>query len=462
MGFMPAHFTCFNRIFDKHQIQLMIRIIFTVFILSFSITAMAQPTTREELEKQKAELKKDLEQTERLFNENKAKSKENYVQWKLINDKVNIQDRIIDNINRDINLIDNNLVTMQRDINRYDKLLDTLKQEYAKSMVYAYKNRSNYDFLNFIFSASSFNDAIKRMTYLKSYRNYREMQGQNILRTQDLRKKRIEELTGTKQKKSQVLQDKDKEMSVLEVQQREKDRILNELKKQGKELNNKMNATKNQLKKVDNAIAAAIKRALDEAKKIAIKKAADEKKKADEAEKANAKVNTNPTTTSPTVRPAITPKKTEPKKAPESVLLNADNIAVNANFINNRGSLPWPVDKGYLLMHFGKNELPSKTVIDITGITIASDIGTPVKAIFDGTVSTVANIEDMQVVIIQHGKYFSTYSNLSNVSVQRGQAIKTGQVIGRVAANLDGIGAVDFYINDERNNLDPERWLRRR
>lgn len=455
-------FTCFNRIFEKHQIQQMIKIICTFFLISCSIIVTAQPGTREELEKQKAQLKKDLEQTERLLNENKAKSKLSYLDWKLVNDKVNIQERIIDNINRDINLLDNNLTSTQRDINRYDKLLDTLKQEYAKSMVYAYKNRSNYDFLNFIFSASSFNDAIKRMTYLKSYRNYREMQGQNILRTQELRKKRIEELTGTRQKKSMVLQDKDKEMSALEIQQREKDKMLSELKKQGKQLNNQLTATRNQLKKVDNAIAAAIKRALDEAKKAAIKKAADDKRRADEEERANTKVNTNPGVSTPTVKPTITPKKTEPKKAPESVLLNSENVTVNTNFINSKGSLPWPVDKGYTLMHFGPNVLESGTTLVTTGLTVATDIGTPVKAVFDGTVSNVVFVEDMQVVIIQHGRYFSTYSNLSNVSVQRGQTVKTGQVIAKAAANLDGIGAIDFYISDEKNQLDPEKWLRRR
>ncbi|MGF2413678.1 murein hydrolase activator EnvC family protein [Ferruginibacter sp.] len=438
----------------------MVKIIFTFVISICSIVALAQPVTREELEKQKLQLKRELEQTERMLNDNKAKSKENFVQWKLINDKVNIQDRIIDNINRDINLLDNNLINTQRDINRYDKLLDTLKQEYAKSMVYAYKNRSDYDFLNFIFSASSFNDAIKRITYLKSYRNYREMQGENILRTQDLRKKRVEELSGTRQKKTVVLQSKDKEMSVLEKEQKEKDRILSELKKQGKQLNDKMTATTKQLKKVDNAINAAIKRAIDEANKLAVKKAKEDDAKRIALEKANTKANTNPVTTAP--KATTTPKKAEPKKAPESVLLNADNIVVNANFINNRGSLPWPVDKGYTLMHYGSNKLPSGTVMVTTGLTVATDIGTPVKAVFDGTVSNVVYVEDIQVVIIQHGKYFSTYSNLSNVSVQRGQAIKTGQVIGKAAANLDGIGAVDFYINDEKNNLDPERWLRRR
>jgi septal ring factor EnvC (AmiA/AmiB activator) len=431
----------------------MVKIIFTAFILCFSTAAIAQ-TTREELEKQKMELKKELEQTERMLNENKAKSKENFIQWKLINDKVNIQDRIIDNMNRDINLLDNNLYTTQKDISRYNKLLDTLKQEYAKSMVYAYKNRSNYDFLNFIFSASSFNDAIKRITYLKSYRNYREMQGEEILRTQELSRKKIEELNNTKKKKSLVLQDKDKEMSALETQQKEKDRILNELKKQGKQLNDKMAATRKQLKKVDNAISAAIKRAIDEANKLAIKKATAEKNNA-------AKTTTSPSTV--TTKTTTVPKKTEPKKAPESVLLNAENTELNTNFIKNRGSLPWPVDKGYPLMHYGSNTLPSGTVLVTTALTVSTDIGTPVKAVFEGVVSNVVYIDEMQVVIIQHGKYFSTYSNLSNVTVQKGQAVKTGQVIGKASANLSGEGgSVDFYISDEKNQLDPEKWLRRR
>ena len=112
-------------------------------------------------------------------------------------------------------------------------------------------------------------------------------------------------------------------------------------------------------------------------------------------------------------------------------------------------------------MHFGRNVLPSGTVLDITGVTIATDIGSNVKSVFDGVISNIVYIEDMQVVIVQHGKYFSTYSNLSSTIVQRGQNIKTGQIIGKAGANLDGIGAVDFFINDERDDIDPEKWLKR-
>lgn len=430
----------------------MVKNIFTVALFSLmGMQSLAQQETREELEKQRTHLKKQMEQTQKLLNTNKAKTKENLVQWKLINDKVNLQNRIIDNISRDINLLDNNIYTNQKDINRYNKLLDTLKEEYAKSMVYAYKNRSNYDFLNFIFSAASFNDAIRRVAYLKYYRSYREKQGENILRTQELRRQRITELGSIKEKKNDVLKTKDKEMSALETQKQEKDRIMNELKKQGKELNTQLSAYKKQMKKVDNAIAAAINRALNEARKAAAKKAAESR----ETGKATA------TTTNPVTKSVSKPAKTEAKKVPESILLNAENIALNESFIKNKGSLPWPVDKGVTIMHFGPNQLPSGTRIDLTGITVATDIGSNVKSVFDGVVSNIVFIEDMQVIIIQHGKYFTTYSNLSSVSVQRGQNVKTGQVIGRAAANLDGIGAIDFYINDEKNNIDPERWLKR-
>lgn len=437
----------------------MVKIASAITCLLLVISGISvQAQTREELERQRAQYKKELEQTEKLLNENKTKTKENLVQWRLINDKVNIQDKIIDNINRDINLLDNSMVTTQRDINRYNRLLDTLKQEYAKSMVYAYKNRSNYDFMNFIFSAASFNDAIRRIAYLKSYRSYREMQGENILRTQDLRRQRIDELAGTRQKKNVVLQTKDKEMEVLEDQKKEKDRIMAGLKKQGKELTTQIAAKKKQLAKVDNAIAAAIKKAMDEARKLAAKKAADEERRL-AAEK---NTRTNPTVSNPVTKPVNTPVKKEPAKTQESVLLNAENRALNANFTSNRGSLPWPVDKGYVLMHYGPNQVESGSTIVFSGISVVTDIGSPVKSVFDGTVSSIVYVEEMQVVIIQHGKYFSTYSNLSNVSVQRGQEIKMGQVLGKALPNLEGVGAVDFYISDEKGNQDPERWLRRR
>lgn len=423
----------------------MMKFIFNIaFFTLLSLTVSAQET-REELEKQRAQLKKEMEQTQKLLNNNKTKTKENLVQWKLINDKLKLQNRLIENISKDINILDDNIYTNQREITRYNKLLDTLKEEYAKSMVYAYKNKNNYDFLSFIFSAASFNDAIKRIAYLKYYRSYREKQGENILKTQELRKQRLNELGSIKVKKNEVLKVKDKEMGVLAIQKSEKDKIVNELKKEGKQLNNQLTAYKKQNAKVEKAIAAAIKKAMNDAKKAAIAKA-----------KVNA--NANPETKSVTV----TPGKKETVKEIKSVLLNAGNIELNENFIKNKGSLPWPVDKGETIMHFGRNHLPSGSSIDVVCVTVATDVGSNVKAIFDGEVSTIAFIDDMQMIMVQHGKYFSTYSNLESVSVKTGQKIKTGQVIGKAAPNLDGTGAIDLYLSDEKGNyIDPEKWLKR-
>jgi septal ring factor EnvC (AmiA/AmiB activator) len=426
----------------------MVKLFFFLFSLLTTIAVVAQPPSKEELEKQKAQLKKEIEETERLLNDNKIKTKESFVQWKLVNDRVNQQDRVIDNITKDIDLLDNNMYTVQRDINKYNRLLDTLKQEYAKSMVYAYKNRSNYDFLNFIFSASSFNDAIKRISYLKSYRKYREMQGQNILRMQELRRRRMEEITGIKQQKAVVLDDKSKEMDKLEFQKKEKDRILAELKKKGKSLSNQIAATKKKYQKVNSLIAAAIEKARKEA--IAKAKAEAEKNK--------------PATPAVVTTPGTKPTAKIKSPTPEKDIFNTEeNKVLNVKFENNRRQLPWPVDKGYILLRFGPNTLPgTETELINPGLTIATDIGAPVKCVFDGKVLNIVTIEEGQAVIVQHGKYFTTYDNLSGIAVRVGQEIKTGQLLGKAMANLDGVGAITFVMSNEKSNFDPAAWLRPR
>jgi septal ring factor EnvC (AmiA/AmiB activator) len=447
----------------------MLKLLFSTIVL-LMLTLMSTAQSREELERQRVQLRKEIEETEKQLNNNKVKTKEGLLQWKLISNKVALQDKVVDNINKDLRLLDNNIYSIQRDINRYNKLLDTLKEEYAKSMVYAYKNRGNYDFLNFIFSASSFNDAIKRVAYLKSYRNYQEIQGQNIIRTQELCQKRIVDLGGTKKEKTSTLESKAKELAKLEAEQKEKDRIVAELKKQGKSLNNQIAAKKKQAAKVNNAISAAIKKAQDDAKKAAIAQAKEEERKRIADEKRDVTKTSVPNKTGtdnkPTpAKPSVSTPTPTKKLAPENVLLNTDEkIALNAKFEQNKGSLSWPVDKGNVLMHYGINKLPSGNPVVNDCLTISSEIGNPVKVVFAGVVLNVVSIDaGIEAVIVQHGKYFTTYSNISGVNLKPGQEVKTGQVIGRVAPNLEGYGIVDFYMSDDKDKkFDPERWLRNR
>ncbi len=425
-----------------------------LFFISAAMPLLAQPPSsreQQELERQRQQLKKELEQAQELLDNNKKTTKENLSTLAIINHKLNKQENVIENISREINLMDNNIYKSQRDVNKLHLLLDTLKQEYAKSMVYAYKNRSNSDFLNFIFSASSFNDAIKRVTYLKSYRNYREMQGENILRTQALLKGRIDELSGNKQKKNTVLQIQSKEVDALQNQQEEKNKVVARLKAQGKELSNQIAAKKKQMLKVNNALAAAIKRAIRDANDAALKA----KKTSDLNTLKNVVVNSSPSATK-------TKKISESAKPKESVLLATDaDVTLNSSFERNRGNLPWPVSSGYPLLTFGSNKIDNIT-IESSGISIGCDVGLPVKVIFDGEVMLVNNYDDVQMVVVKHGRYFTTYSNINGVSVSKGQALKVGQVIGKAAANLDGVGAVDLHITRENSDLNPEAWLKHR
>ncbi|MEO7534719.1 MAG: peptidoglycan DD-metalloendopeptidase family protein, partial [Ferruginibacter sp.] len=233
------------------------------------------------------------------------------------------------------------------------------------------------------------------------------------------------------------------------------------LKAQGKELNDQIAAKKTQMRKVSNAIAAAIKRAQDEARREAIATAKLTKARQDAENKTNAAENKN---TASANTPAKTNITRAPKAPPTSVLLASDaDVKLNAGFESNRGSLPWPVEKGYVIMRFGKQRMEDIDItIDNPGITMGTDVGSAVKALFDGEVSSVTNIDNMQVVILKHGRYFTTYSNLSGVNLSRGQNVRTGQVIGRVAANDEGVGSIDVIISNEKGNLNPESWLRRR
>jgi murein DD-endopeptidase MepM/ murein hydrolase activator NlpD len=92
------------------------------------------------------------------------------------------------------------------------------------------------------------------------------------------------------------------------------------------------------------------------------------------------------------------------------------------------------------------------------GVTIDCAAGTPVKAVFSGEVQSVFSVGDVQAVMIRHGKYFTTYSNLGSVTVSKGEQVRTGQVIGRIGSDAQ----LEFVLSDEKNRTyDPEGWLRR-
>ncbi len=422
---------------------------FIFLLVAFAATAQQQ-LSKDELEKQRDQLRKEIQATEKALVETQKTTKVNVGQLSLINRKLNLQDNVIHNISGEISKLSDNIYLSQLEINKIKRVLDTLKVEYAKSMVYAYKNRSNYDFLNFIFSANNFNDAIKRIAYLKSYRSYREMQAENILKTQSMLEDKIKNLSGMKDDKKDVLNEKDKELDKLQKQKEEKANIVSQLKGRQKELLAQVRDKRKQDVKLKNAITAMIRREIERARAEAARK---EKERLAAAKNNKTETKDEKGATAATSKSASIPS--------GSVLVSSEaDRALNASFEKNKGSLPWPSD-GYVITHFGPNQYPGGIDYNNPGVSIGVKAGAPVKSVFDGEVTLVNYMDDKQVVFIKHGKYFTVYSNLASASVQRGDKVKTGQVIGKAGLNDDGNGEVDFILMDENNNVNPESWLKR-
>ncbi|HEV3326153.1 MAG TPA: peptidoglycan DD-metalloendopeptidase family protein, partial [Puia sp.] len=361
-----------------------------------------------------------------------------------------LRESAIRNINAQIDVIQGDMNESWREIVKLKAELDTLKIQYAQSIVFAYKNRSSYDFLNFIFSASSFNDALSRVEYLKSYRAYREERAEDIRNTQQLLQGKIDGLKVTRAEKDDVLKKQSRERAILEDEKKEKDVVVHQLQSHEKELRREMAAKQKQDQKLEAAISAAVRRAIREASR----KNVEANKAAAAAEKPAIAKGSQPAEANEPVTPATL----NTVKAPAKTVFTSDeDVHLSGDFLKNKGQMPWPVS-GTVSMAFGLHEyIPGVKHFNI-GVTIDTRPGSAVKAVFEGVVENIMYIGDVSAVMIRHGKYFTTYSNLSTVSVTKGEKIHISQIVGQVAE----AGQLDFILSDEKgNNFDPERWLKR-
>jgi septal ring factor EnvC (AmiA/AmiB activator) len=425
---------------------LLVAISILLLLTAFRLSAQtpAGTPTRADLEKERAAIQQEIEDVKRTLDETHKNKRETLGQLALLQRRLHLRESAIRNINQQIDVIQGDMNESWREILKLRSELDTLRNQYAESIVFAYKNRSSYDFLNFIFSATSFNDAVRRVQYLKSYRAYREERAENIRQTQLQLQGKIDGLKVTRQEKDEALKKQSKERLMLETEKREKDEVVGKLQTQEKELKKEMAAKQRQDQKLSGAIAAAIRRAVatETARKTAEDKAAASSK------------TTRPADNSESLAPATLNIE---KSSSKTVFSSDADIHLTGDFERNKGHLPWPVS-GTVSMTYGPHEYIKGIWHNNQGVTIDVKAGAVVKAVFDGEVQSVMNVGDVQAVMIRHGKYFTTYSNLSTVSVTKGEHVKTGQILGQVG----DVAQLDFMVNDEKMRfLDPERWLKR-
>src|SRR5574343_287802 len=236
-----------------------------VVLLVGGFAAVAQ--NREELQKQKQSIERELAELNQLYRETQKSTKSSVKQLAIIKRKINAREALINGINREVKQLDETIYLNERDIYRLRKELDTLKVKYAKSIVFAYKNRSSYEYLNFLFSAQNFNDAMKRAAYLKSYRQNRETQASAIVQSEKLLQEKIGVLSANKKERLSTLEVQNKQLLDLEEDKKEQDQVVAQLKGKEKELNKQIRDKESQRQKVAVAINAVIRREIEEAKK---------------------------------------------------------------------------------------------------------------------------------------------------------------------------------------------------
>jgi len=430
-------------------------LLFIFFVGCMSINALAQDNlSRDDLQKETQALRREIDELNSLLIQTKNNKKNSLGQLAVIQSKIAKRESLIKGIAKQIKILDDAIYTNQLDVQKLYKDLDTLKSKYQKSVIFAYKSRSGYEYLNFLFSAGSFNDAVKRITYLKSYRQNREAQAHTIeLSQQDLNVK-INQLGSNKKDRLKTLTLQNEELKVLVIDRKEQDKIVSKLKNKEQEISAQVRQKEAQRRKMQSALLTIIRRETLEAERKEKERIAKAKLANESAAKDNTKV----------VKAEGGLTSTTDNRPYSALETTEEGREASISFENNKGNLPWPVDKGNVYIHFGVENIPgTKLNRKSDGIELALPKGSSVKSLANGIVKYTGDINGDLTVFIQHGKYFSTYTHLSSINVSVGQEVKAGTLLGKSGINLDGEGALLLMINNEKGIFfDPENWLKNR
>lgn len=388
------------------------------------VTALMAQDTREALELRRRALQREIEQINLLRNTNK-KEKENVLERaESLDQKIRITEELIRTTNREANLLTDEINTNQNRIGILREELKVLKEDYAAMIGESYRHRSKQSRIMFLFSSEDFLQAYKRLQYLKQYAAYREKQGEKIKEsTQELQQLNTELTKQRKDKEVLVAQNRATQEK-LRSDKKLQEQLITEINKKGSVYEQQLRQKQQAISRIDAEIQKMIREAI----------AAENKKKG-----------------------------STDKNAFE---LTPEARALAANFVANRGKLPWPLKTGRITMPFGEHPSPiaRNVTIQSNGIRIETNENEPVYAVFNGTVLKIQSIRGAnKAVLIQHGNYISIYRNLTDLYIKNGQEVITGQKIGLVGHSRDtDRPTLNFYIFKDATYLDPTSWILRR
>lgn len=395
---------------------LLIRITFCFLLTVFSLSVNAQKS-RQELEKEKKENLKRIEEAEKILSETTSKKKASIGQLNALNYKIEVQENITSGITSEINLLDNQINEIGGIITSLEDDLTLMKEEYAKMLYAAQKSNQSLNALVYVFSSSSFYQMWMRLKYIQYYSKVRRNQATQIEAVKKILSDQRNSVEDKRIEKSTLLQEQIARNNELHQLKRKQNSLVTELNKEEKQIKNEISDRKNAVKNLEKLIADLIKKEIEKSSKG-----------------------------SSSSNFALTPEAKE----------------LSNSFSGNKTKLLWPVSAGFISQKFGTHPHPVYKNIQVKndGVEIQTNENEQVRSVFNGEVKAVAFVPSMNnVVMVQHGEYFTVYARLKEVFVKKGDKIDIKQALGTVYTNKDGTSELQFQIWKNSTKLNPETWL---
>lgn len=420
-----------------------LQIILVLLLLALVCPSFAQKTkgkNKQQLQTEINALQKEISTANQLLKKTKKDKEMTLNEVDILNKKIKQREKLIKAYNEQIAVLDEEINTGQSNIKTLNSNLNQLQKEYAKMIVFANKNRSHYNLISFVFASKDFNQAFRRLRYIREFSDARKLKMDQIANTEKEISSAVEASQQAREEQAEMLKDEKEQQDALQKEKEELNRqVANLKKKEGniqQDIKNKQKQAQQLQKAIDDIIAEEIRKANEEA----------ERKRREEAAKNKSQGKT-----------------TAPAPKEKGMALTPAEKTLSTNFVNNKGKLPWPVERGVISSSYGKHTsvVSDKVTVTNNGIDIATTDGAKARAVFDGEVASVTKLTGANtVVILRHGEYFTVYSNLENVTVKRGEKVKTKQNLGTVHTNkTESKTELHFELLKEQSRQDPANWL---
>jgi septal ring factor EnvC (AmiA/AmiB activator) len=394
-----------------------------VFSFYFLLSSTAYGQSKQQLEKDKAKVEQEIKNLNSQLSKAKKNSKSSQKQLNLLEDKIKQRTRLINNINGQLNIINVQMTQTQDSIAMMRSQVDSLKDEYARVVRVLYGERGNLDKLVLLLDTKSYNYSYLRTRYFRDYSRYRRRQAAFIRQKEEAL--HDVSLTLVKQQKEQtsLLAQQKKQRDELNKEQKQRQKSLKDSKQQEKNLQAQISRKEKEKRQLQQQIQRIIN---------------------EEIAKANKK-STQTASSSGGVG---------------STISTAD-VALSNDFVSNKGRLPWPVAYNKVSREYGKYTHSSGGQNMNNGIDLVCASGAAVKSVFGGTVTRVFTCPNgTKGIIVRHGDYLTVYANMGTVSVSEGRKVTTGQNLGTVYTNSDGVAEFSFQLWKGTASQNPRLWLR--